>query len=85
MYFFVVCCFFIKINFFDKMLSGIPFSIKQLDPDQVRHFVGPDLGPNCLQRLLADYTSGKTVKHSQNFLETFFNFSELAYNSVTMP
>ena len=21
------------------------------DPDQARHFVGPDLGPNCLQRL----------------------------------
>ena len=25
-----------------------------LDPDQARHFVGPDLGPNCLQRSLAD-------------------------------
>ena len=25
-----------------------------LDPDQARHFVGPDLGPTCLQRLLAD-------------------------------
>ena len=24
-----------------------------LDPDQDRHSVGPDLGPNCLQRLLA--------------------------------
>ena len=22
------------------------------DPDLVRHIVGPDLGPNCLQRLL---------------------------------
>ena len=21
-----------------------------LDPDQDRHYVGPDLGPNCLQR-----------------------------------
>ena len=27
-----------------------------LDPDQARHIVGPDLGPNCLQRLLADDT-----------------------------
>ena len=27
-----------------------------LDPDQVRHFVGPDLGPNCLPRSLADDT-----------------------------
>ena len=25
-----------------------------LDPDQARHFVGPDLGPICLQRLSAD-------------------------------
>ena len=27
-----------------------------LDPDQTKHFVGPDLGPNGLQRLLADDT-----------------------------
>ena len=25
-----------------------------LDPDQARRFVGPDLGPNCFQRLSAD-------------------------------
>ena len=25
-----------------------------LDPNQAQHFVGPDLGPNCLQRLSAD-------------------------------
>ena len=25
-----------------------------LDPDQALHFVGPDLDPNCLQRLLVD-------------------------------
>ena len=24
-----------------------------LDPDQARHFVGPILGPNCLQKLSA--------------------------------
>ena len=27
-----------------------------LDPDKARQFVGPDLGPNCLQRLSADET-----------------------------
>ena len=27
---------------------------KSLDPDQDLHSVGPDLGPNCLQRLSAD-------------------------------
>ena len=26
----------------------------RLDPDQARHFVGPDLDPNYLQRLSAD-------------------------------
>ena len=30
-----------------------------LDPDQDRHCVGPDLGPNCLQRLSAD--DGKSI------------------------
>ena len=33
-----------------------------LDPDQARHFVGPDLGPNCLQRLSSDDTSRQRVK-----------------------
>ena len=28
-----------------------------LDPDQARHFVGPDLGPILLQRLSEDETS----------------------------
>ena len=28
-----------------------------LDPDQDRPTVGPDLGPNCLQRFLVDYKS----------------------------
>ena len=32
-------------------------SVKGLDPDQDRHSVGPDLGPNCLQSLSADNTS----------------------------
>ena len=30
---------------------------KDLDPDQARHFVGPDLDPNCLQRLSTDVKS----------------------------
>ena len=33
-----------------------------LDPDQARQSVGPDLGPNCLQRLSADDTNRKRVK-----------------------
>ena len=27
-----------------------------LDPDQAQHSVGPDLDPNCLQKLSADNT-----------------------------
>ena len=30
--------------------------LNRLDPDQTQHFVGPDLGPNCLQRPSADNT-----------------------------
>ena len=47
---------------FRKILLGIPpFAdrntfAKSLDPDQAGQFVGPDLGPYCLQRLSADDT-----------------------------
>ena len=33
-------------------------TIKQEDPGQAGGFVGPDLGPNCLQMLSADDKSG---------------------------
>ena len=33
----------------------------RLDPDQAQRNVGPDLGPNCLQRLSADNTSRQRV------------------------
>ena len=35
--------------------------VNSLDPDQARHFVGPDQGPNCLQRLSVDHISGERV------------------------
>ena len=47
------CCrllIFFKIKFF-KNIIRVP---NNLDPDQDRRSVGPDLGPNCLQRLSAD-------------------------------
>ena len=41
----------------------IPIRVsKSLDPGQAHHFVGPDLGPNCLQRLSADNTCRQRVK-----------------------
>ena len=46
-----------------KIISGIPLGVSNsLDPDQSRHFVWPDLGPNCLQRLSADDISRQRVK-----------------------
>ena len=41
-----------------------------LDPDQARLFVGPDLGPNCLQRLSADI-AGKELNTKQ-LVDTFW-------------
>ena len=38
-----------------------------LDPDQAQHSVGPDLCPNCLQRLYTDDTSRQRVVISQEF------------------
>ena len=32
-----------------------------LDQNQIGHFVRPDMGPNCLQRLPADNTTVKPV------------------------
>ena len=44
--------FFWKISFRNMIRVS-----NRLDPDEARHFVGPDLGQNCLQRLSADDTS----------------------------
>ena len=37
-----------------------------LDPDQAQHFVGPDLGLTCLQRLSAYDTIRQRVKNILN-------------------
>ena len=41
--------FFFKIKFSKNSLRKIIIVSNCLDPDQNRHFVGPDLGANCLQ------------------------------------
>ena len=40
--------------------------------DQARHFVEPDLGPNCLQRLSADNKSEQRVKYKKLVDTTFW-------------
>ena len=52
-------CFFCRLLIFSKstfLKNSFRNTIRvlnSLDPDQARHFAGPDLGPNCLQRLSA--------------------------------
>ena len=49
--------------------NTIPVS-NNLDTDQARHFVWPDLSPNCLQRLSADI-AGKDFNTKQ-LVDTFW-------------
>ena len=46
----------LKINVFKKFFQVYHQSVKSLDPhpDQDQCFVGSDLSPNCLHKLLAD-------------------------------
>ena len=49
------------IQFEKKCFRNIIRVSNSLNPDQARQFVGPDLGPNCLQRLSADDTCRESV------------------------
>ena len=41
---------FFQNNIYEKFFHTNTIRVSSsLDPDQARHFVGPDLGPNCLQ------------------------------------
>ena len=53
------------LDFFNTMRVS-----NSLDPDQAGHFVRPDLGPNCLQRLSADI-AGKELNTKQH-VDTFW-------------
>ena len=53
--------FFLKISFLKISFRNTIRAANSLDPDQARHFVGPDLGPNCFQSLSADDTNGLTI------------------------
>ena len=52
---------FSKTSVFKTILSRKSSVSNSLDPDQARLFVGPDLGPNCLQMLSADNTGRQRV------------------------
>ena len=44
------CLFFLQNHHFRIKIGNTIRVSDSLDPDQARRFVGPDLGPNCLQR-----------------------------------
>ena len=53
--------FFSKSTFSENSFRNTIRVSNSLDPGQARHFVGPDLGPNRLQKLTADDTSRQRV------------------------
>ena len=55
LFFFV--CFFQNQFIFQNSFRNTTRVSNSFDPGQAQHFVGPDLGPNCLLRLSADDTS----------------------------
>ena len=59
--FFVVCRIFSKSTFSKNYFRNTIWVSNRLDPDHDLHFVGPDLGPNCLQKLSADDTSRQKI------------------------
>ena len=46
---FKLSAYFFKISRFQKTLRNAIRAPNSLDPDQVPYFVGPGLGPKCLQ------------------------------------
>ena len=46
------------------------------DPDQAWHFVSPDLGPSCLQRISADNTDRQSVNESPIYFTPWTNNQE---------
>ena len=56
---------FFKIIFLTKIFQESTIRMSNsLDSDQARLSVGPDLGPNCLQRVSADDTSSQRVNEA---------------------
>ena len=55
-------------TFFKNSLRIMIRVLNGLDPDPARHFVGPNLGPDCLHRLSAVDTSTQRVNIKKSSL-----------------
>ena len=53
-----------------------------LNLDQARHFVGPDLGPNCLQKLSADDIRRQSILHSHSCIQHMYLVGLQVYSAV---
>ena len=57
-----------------------------LDPDKDRHFLGPDLGPNYLQRLSAEGTRCHRLRYTDDEQKCVghgaLGFASLSYLSI---
>ena len=73
MAFIIPCAIFYSLD--ARFFNTIRMS-NSLDPDQARHFVGPDLDPNSLQRLSADNNNGslrgQRVLNTKQLVDTTF-------------
>ena len=72
--------FFSKSSFSKNSFRNTIRVLNSIDPDQVRHFVRPDLGLNCLHRFSADDTRfKKELKVSAGYFFMLF-FRLLIFN-----
>ena len=61
--------FFYEIYPFKNSFRNTIIMSNCLDQDQARHSVGPDLGPNCLQRLFA-YACSRQIVNTKDSAAT---------------
>ena len=76
-------CFFVVVTsaylFQNQLFSKNSFRVSNcLDPDQDRHYVGPDLGPNCLLKLSADDKSPLASKE----LRERINLKQISFSQI---
>ena len=78
---------FFQNQLFRKALSGIPSVSNSLDPDQAQHYVGPDLCPNCLQKIInRRHSVDKELICAQMQNGTFVGGrNELSVSKLTRP
>ena len=79
----VSVCLFMLGNFFQNSIRNTIRMSNSLDPDQGQHFVGPDQGPNCLQRLSADVVFSLKFKENSLAVEVAGPFTFILGVSFT--